>query len=555
MKDAHWYSSRYDALESERSNLDDIYELIDDLVIPGRGQMFERRGGSELSKDWSKRNLFSSAALVSSQILAASINSNLTSASTRWFSYRFGNTTLNSNTTAKRWLEDADAKVFDRLYQSNFGVEASEFYLDAVTFGTPCMFHDYTMRRGEANFNFKTMETRGFYFEQDVHGLPTSVWQKREYSISELRSMFSELPAHAKEREDVAGSVMDRYEVVHIVYLEYKNKEKVEQADLRKTVAEDSRPYQEKFVCITGSPEFLEPLNKTAYHEMPAYVLRWSRIAGSKFGYSPSFNAMPDLLSLNQLIKIDLKAREKNTDPPMQAQDRGVVSSVIDLNAGGITNTRTENAIRPLFPPIRLNDSDRGIDRLTASIRSIYFVDQLELKESPAMTATEVNVRYELMQRILGPTMARFRTDFLDPMLKRCFFIMLREGEFGEIPQEIRPEDLDIEYVGPLARSQKLDEVVAIERIIQATNGIAPLDQGVLDAYDWPKALKLMGERLGVPAKIERSDAEIGQIQKARRDQQEKQAQMDQMDQMANAMKTGAEGAAALEDVNLTGMM
>ena len=89
--------------------------------------------------------------------------------------------------------------------------------------------------------------------------------------------------------------------------------------------------------------------------------------------------------------------------------------------------------------------------------------DQLELNEGPQMTATEVQVRYELMQRLLGPTLGRLQSEFLNPIVERAFYSMLRGNALPPMPEVLQQigGDLDIEYVGPLARSQKMDEVTS----------------------------------------------------------------------------------------------
>ena len=51
------------------------------------------------------------------------------------------------------------------------------------------------------------------------------------------------------------------------------------------------------------------------------------------------------------------------------------------------------------------------------------------------MTATEVQVRYELMQRLLGPTLGRFQSEFLNPLIERVFGIMFRANAFLPAPE------------------------------------------------------------------------------------------------------------------------
>ena len=139
---------------------------------------------------------------------------------------------------------------------------------------------------------------------------------------------------------------------------------------------------------------------------MPAYVLRWGRAAGSKFGYSPAINCLSDILTLNQLVEFTLKAAEKVIDPPVLSRQRGVIGD-LDLYPGGNTVVRDPRDVVPFESGARFDVSNIEREKLIETIRQSFFVDQLELKQSPAMTATEVNVRYELMQKLLGPALSR----------------------------------------------------------------------------------------------------------------------------------------------------
>ena len=542
--------ARLEALKAERSNLDGHFDLIDRFIVPGRGRLFDGKTGGENSVDWRRRELFDSTALQAAQTLAASINGSLTSPSTRWFTYRFRNPENNKNTVYAAWLQECQDKVFYSLYSSSFSVEASEFYLDAVTFGTPCMLHEHeTPSPGDVCMRFKTLSTRDFWFETDFAGKPIALYQEKEYTAQQIAIEFEEpLP------ENVAKALKNPthtspFVVVHVIYLDHDKMKTYKKADPSKKTPPDNRPFQEKFVLEEGAEE-LTSVRPSAYYEMAAYILKWGRTAGSKYGYSPAINSLPDVLTLNELKEIDLRAREKAVDPPLITQMRGVLGDV-DYQAGGVTVVRDMGMIQPLNTGARIDLSVEGIAMLRGSIRELFFVDQLELKDSPAMTATEVNVRYELMQRLLGPTLARFKTDFLDPLLHRSFWIMYREGALPQMPDGLNPSDIDIEYVGPMARNQHMDEVVAIERIAQSMQILAPLDEEVLDTYDWAEAARLMGDRLGVPAKIMNSKQKVKTKQDARAKQQAEAARMQQMESMGKTMRDGAQGAKALSDAGL----
>ena len=186
---------------------------------------------------------------------------------------------------------------------------------------------------------------------------------------------------------------------------------------------------------------------------------------------------------------------------------------------------------------------------LVDSIRNAFFQNQLELKESPAMTATEVNVRYELMQRLLGPTLGRLKTDLLNPLVQRSFNILYRAGQLEEMPQELSAAPLDIEYNGPLPRAQQSDTAMAIEQWLMGLGQMAQIFPEALDLADTDEAVRAIATLRGVPAKVLRSEQEIAE-RRGKRQQEMEMAKTIQAAQGAgDAMKSVGEGAQALSPV------
>ena len=97
-------------------------------------------------------------------------------------------------------------------------------------------------------------------------------------------------------------------------------------------------------------------------------------------------------------------------------------------------------------------------------VRRIFFWEQLQLPTGKTMTATEVERRWDTMRRILGPTLGRLESEFLNKIIGLTFAMMLRRGAFTQPPPELAGQDLDIEYEGPLARSQKSSRLSALEQ-------------------------------------------------------------------------------------------
>jgi hypothetical protein len=210
------------------------------------------------------------------------------------------------------------------------------------------------------------------------------------------------------------------------------------------------------------------------------------------------------------------------------------------MTPGGITVVRSDTAIKPLQIGSNWQITDLKENQLRTAIRQAYYSDQLQLQEGPQMTATEVQVRYELMQRLLGPTLGRFQTEFLNPLIERVFGIMLRSDALTPRPSEMEGMNMDIEYVGPLARSQRMEEAIAVERLYQLAMQVVQVDPTVMDVIDHEQAIRMRATLLGVPKTVLRGEDEVAEIREQRAAaQQQAQEQAMAQQQADTALSQG----------------
>jgi len=282
-------------------------------------------------------------------------------------------------------------------------------------------------------------------------------------------------------------------------------------------------------------------------------VPRWSKATGEIFGRSPAYNALPDIKTLNKAVEIGLKAWAKAIDPPLLVQDDGVIGRV-RMTPAGITVVRSDTAVKPLQIGANWQITDMKETQLRTAIRQAYYSDQLQLQEGPQMTATEVQVRYELMQRLLGPTLGRFQSEFLNPLIERVFGIMIRANALLEPPEEIAGTTVDVEYVGPLARSQRMEEAVAVEKLYQLAMNIAQADPEIMDLINHDEAIRVRATLLGVPKTILRGREEVDEMREMRAQEQQQMMEMQQAQAQAETLKTGAQAAQTMADPQLAEM-
>lgn len=536
---------RLGTLESERSNIQSLWDAIERFVAPYRGKFFNDLR-QETSVEWRNREVFDSTAIDAAQILASSIHGSLTSPSIRWFDLRFRDDTLNNNTSYRAWLEEIGKRIYAALQDSNFNLEINEVYTDLVTFASsPVIMEEDDGDKGELTFN--SIPVKECFFDEDHNGNVIEFYRRLSWSPAMMAERFGLDSLTPEMRLTIEGTGEKKYTKEDVIFCVYKRTYGPEEAvpDTFKPMAEDKRPYQYKYIIRKCG----HVLKTGGYYERPIFIPRWRKTSESKWGNSPAFTALPDILTLNQLVELILKATEKVVDPAILTTERGLLSDV-NLGAGGLTVVRNIDDLKPFESRARFDVSELQREKLQASIRSAFYVDQLQLKQSPAMTATEVQVRYELMQRLLGPTLGRIQNDLLSPIIERAFSILYRAGRFPPLPEGLSMKDLDVEYVGPLSRAQKVDTAAAAERWLANVAGLAEYDPEVLDILDVDTIGRDLADVLNVPAKYILDSAKV--IAK-RKQRAQAQARMQQAEiGKAEGEAAQAQSAAMQQQVGVT---
>jgi hypothetical protein len=163
------------------------------------------------------------------------------------------------------------------------------------------------------------------------------------------------------------------------------------------------------------------------------------------------------------------------------------------------------------------------------------------------MTATEVVQRNEEKMRLLGPVLGRLQSELLRPLIDRTFAILLRKNIFKPAPDFLSGQDLQIEYVSPLAKAQRSSELQSIMRAIEIFGSLANIAP-VFDHVNIDNLVKHLADIVGVPSKVLNSKAEVNAIRQEKQQQQEQAMQMQQMQQIAQAGGAVAPLAKALPE-------
>lgn len=511
--------ARYRALESDRKIAEEVWDLIEKFIYPLGGGKYFQSNTTEGEMEWRRRNIYDDTAINGADTLAASIHGSLTSPAIKWFDLMFSDPALQKNNEAMTWLDECSEITWDAIQQSNFNREVAEGYLDLVSFGNTLLMHlpqdDLTWK----GLKFDAVPLRDIYFDEDEDDQVKTLFRRLMWKPSQICDKFGEdTPESIVTKAEKSNTV--RMELIHVIYTD----EECASSDTSNVVSIEKRPYKSVYILADSA----EQIGKTGgFHEMPAYMTRWRRAPGSQWGYGPGHLAISSVMTLNELVKLVLESAEKVIDPPSLVQRRALFSDM-DLSPGGqIIVNDINNAARPYESGARFDVSALQVADLRNMIRRLFHVDQLELKESPAMSATEVMVRYELMNRLLGPTMGRLQSDMLDPLINNTFKMLYRARKFPRMPDVVAAAkgEMHVRYVGPISRAQKSDDVASVERWLTDIANFSQIFPDIRHVPDPVAVAKFLAKGLNIPAGIMRTDAKITSNVNTDKKIQEKQLQ------------------------------
>jgi hypothetical protein len=539
---------RFEQLRTDRKPVEGIWDQIDRFVMPLGSVTHPYVQVTEQSVEWSRWDVWDSTAIDGAQKLAASIHSSITSPANRWYRLKWRSQKLRSDNEAAAWLERAGDAAFDELQDSDFGVEIQASYQDLVGPGHAVVAQELVSEDASEwrGFDFTAIPLREWFYEEDSRGGILRGYRLLSWSPGQILERFgADCPKAIADKAKAGADLTQRIELVFALFRR-PEAEKELKARRRKNAARlAARAKAKPNQAAVEAPEPLYPLAphlrpvgavyfladtgeplgpETGYYEMPVSTSPWQKTTGSRWGHGPGIIALPTIKHLNAYMEADLRAAEKVVDPTMLVTEQGLLSDP-DLKPGGMTVVRDiDKSMKPLESGARFDVTERKLSELRAMVRGFFHVDELQLKDSPQMTAMEAQIRYELMQRVLGAPLNRIEQGLLSPIIERTFAALLRAGRLEKPPDSVQQElatgtaEYDVEYLGPLARSQRTDQVASIERLFAFAGALLkmgiplPIVQSIIDM---PEAVRQMAALLGCPADLLKAKEEVDQALQA----------------------------------------
>lgn len=517
-----------------------LWDEVSIYVLPDVKNVWETSKGPKTHPE-----CLDSTAADANLLLASSMHMSFTSQSSEWFRMRIRDAKLMKSIAVREYCQEVTRIISDAYSMSNFYQSMFTGWLTLPAFGTSAMFIED--RNNDGVLRTRSIPIYNIFPVENWDGLIDTVFIKDRFSLYKIVKRWPNAKNLPSIKQKYEKNPFEEVEVLHYVG------------------PVDDWPMADKenqfvSIYILGG-DSKDVLNKSGdsyegYQEFPYLVDRWNCLPGEVFGIGPGIHVLPTIMSLMKTTEIKFEALPMAINPPIATTEDNLMAIGEDgkIGPGVQMIMRDLNNAKPWISGANIPIAELSEEKIRDQIDRMFFVKELMLApDRPEMTAYETAKRVELVHRLLGPTSNRVQRERLNPAIERSFGILSRAKRFPLLPDELRSaiesdkDVMDIEYVSPLARAQRYNEVQSAQELLSIVVQAAQYDPIYLQKINFTKYVDFVAERTGVPVEILTSSDEFQKIMQNREQQATQQAQLQQLETAGGAAQRFGRAAQSMK--------
>jgi len=523
-----------------RGTWDTHWEEVARIVLPQYSTTFN--GNPYLSGGGQKRSQhqFDTTANAALTRFAAAMESMLTPRNQKWHRLKIADPSLSKMRHVQLWLDQVNDLLFRYRYapKANYGSQQHDGYMTIGAFGSSCLFidpfKDATMP-GAKGMRYRNVHLGEVYFNENHQGQVDRLYRRFPMQVFQIAEKWGEDALGDKHRGKLQTKPTEKLWVIHSV--------RPRQAWDPYRLDAKGMPFESCYV-LEDTHVLLE---ESGYRKFPYATARYITAPGEVYGRSPAMNVLPSIKVLNEEKATLLKQGHRAVDPVLLAHDDGVLDG-FSLKPGAInygSMTADGKRLVDVLPSGQVQVSKELMDDERMAINDAFLVTLFQIAtESPQMTATEVLERAREKGALLSPTMSRFQSESLGPMIEREYDILWHQGLIPTPPPELveAGAEMDVEYDAPLNRAMRSEGIAGVQRSAQFAAEIATQtqDPSVMDWFNWDAIIPETADANGAPFRFINDASTVAAKRKGREQQQAVQQAIDAGPAAAAMMKAAA---------------
>lgn len=209
----------------------------------------------------------------------------------------------------------------------------------------------------------------------------------------------------------------------------------------------------------------------------PGIVWRFQKTNNETWGRGPVMEALPSIISLNELARIELASANLNTFRPYMGFSDAVFNphtfrlepfSIIPIapigTGGQVPLIPLPESANPQFNQLTMAD-------LRMQIKALLYAETPEESGSvQPQTAYELSMKQQSLAQKIGPLFSRLQQEFLEPVIARFAYIL---NSMGKLPYpKVGKIPVIFKYKSPLALAKGQQDISRFTQFVQLMQGI-----------------------------------------------------------------------------------
>ncbi len=521
--------ARYEKMKTQRNIYHSLWDDLTEFVLPSKGTYTYRTTPNSVNDPERKsRRRLDSTPVNAARTLMARVVAEMTGTTSRWFDFRHNDPELDKVESVRRCLQQLSDKAYKTLGSGTFKTAHVEATMDWIVYGTGCMMIE---EQSDSTIAFRAICPQELFISENKFGEIDVVYRCFKFTYRQAMEFFGEdqLPDYLTEK--CAKDPTHEIEFLHCV----EPNDSYNPAKKKNSFYK----YTSTYIMLDGK----EIVKEGYFKKKPYIVFRFWKRPSEVWGGSPAVDAMADIRQLNVMSYAHGNNIQLRGSPPLiMAHDSVIMPLKIvpnGINYGGVS----ADGKRQIFPLIEnpgdLSALENYMEQKRQAIRSAFFVDPLINRENSIRTAAEVNKRAG--EEIIGiiPFITRYEIEYLTFVLDFVLDHVLRHDKTIVIPQELNGQVPEIEFSGPLAKTQRSQELNNIVQFLQLVQPMAQIDPTILQNLNANATFMELVDLLGIPMGVVQPAEVVAAMQAQAQAQQQQQVQMQQQ-QMAMQNVGGA---------------
>ncbi|MBX5020415.1 portal protein [Rhizobium lentis] len=534
----NYHRRRLEELKQIRQPWEAEWQALADYIEPTRLRLTSKAEGPR-----SRKKIVDGTGTHAYDTLKSGMHSGLTSPARPWFRLATFDADLKKVDAVKVYLAAVQEKMREAFAASNIYRAFHIGYGDLGQFGQSCAI---LVEDKDTVIRAQQLVHGRFWLARDHKGRATTLYRVFRWSVQRIveRFGYAKVPTVVRTLYDTAkyGQCFDIYHAI-----EPRHDRDIGKIDKR------NKPFLSNYWMDEASNELLE---ESGFDSNPIIAPSWELSDDDHYALSPGQKALGDIkmLQLEQTRK--LEALDKMVRPPMTGPT-SMKNNPASLLPGTITYVDDPNRMgyRPAFEVrVSLADLREDIKEVQDRVKTFFFADLFfaitNMEGVQPRNQLELTKRDEEKLLQLGPVLENVFGDQLGPTIDRTFDILSARGELPPPPQELRGQELKVEYISALAQAQQAVSTGAIERGVSFIGQLAGADPQALDKLDRDEAIDLYMDAIGAPPSLIAADDKVKAIRDARAQQQQQAQSAEMAATMAPALNQGAQAAELLASAN-----